>query len=104
MHTLSYTKTREVVCKSKQDQEKGATSGNCRNSGGIKARNCGKVCGNSRKFPQIGSTFFLWNVTIVVKVRIKYLHRCVLCVNSSSFHSNTSYRHLEQSRKKWEKT
>ena len=30
---------------------------------GIEAGNCGKVCGNSRKFPQVGSTFFLWNVT-----------------------------------------
>ena len=41
----------------------GIEAGNCGNFVGIVAGNCGKVCGNSRKFPQVGSTFILWNVT-----------------------------------------
>ena len=41
----------------------GIVVGRCGKVSGKFRESCGKVVGISRKFPQVGSTFFLWNVT-----------------------------------------
>ena len=44
----------------------GIVVGRCGKVSGKLWESCGKVVGISRKFPQVGSTFFLWNVTFNV--------------------------------------